>query len=155
MVRTLSITPLVFAVTATLVIVPAFSQTPVNTTVDNIAIRGYNPVAYFQEGAARQGSASFEYVWNDVTWHFASPENLERFQGDPERYAPQFGGYCAWAASQGYVADIDPDAWTVHEGRLYLNFSSGIRRRFMRDIEDNIEAAERNWPTLAADIKPR
>ena len=133
----------------------AAAQTPINAPTDNVAIQGYDPVAYFQEGAARQGSANFRYTWNDVAWHFVSQENVERFRSDPERYAPQFGGYCAWAASQGYVAGIDPNAWTVHDGRLYLNFSSGVRRRFMRGIEDNIRAAERNWPALAADISGR
>ncbi len=150
--RVASIVMAVSVVMTAMVVTPAVAQTPINAGDDSVAIHGYDPVAYFQEGAARQGSTSFQYEWNDVTWHFASAENMERFQEDPERYAPQFGGYCAWAASQGYIAGIDPNAWTVHNGRLYLNFSAGVRRRFLRGIESNIRAAERNWPVLAADI---
>lgn len=153
--RTTAFISVVFIALTVAIATNAAAQTPINAPADNVAIRGYDPVAYFQDGAAREGSADFRYTWNDVTWHFASTENLESFRADPERYAPQFGGYCAWAASQGYVADVDPNAWTVHEGRLYLNFSSGVRRRFMRGIEGNIRAAERNWPALAADISGR
>lgn len=117
-----------------------------------VAIQGYDPVAYFQAGEPQRGSMEHATEWGGATWYFASAENLELFESDPERYAPQFGGYCAWAAAQGYVAGIDPRAWTIHEGMLYLNFSQGVKRRFERDLSGHIASAERNWPGLAAGL---
>ena len=71
-----------------------------------------------------------------------------RFAGDPEKYAPRFGGYCAWAVSQGYTASIDPEAWTVHKGKLYLNYSIGVRDEWAQDIPGNIAKGENNWPKV-------
>ena len=112
------------------------------------AINGYDPVAYFTEGAPVEGSANFSTEWNGATWNFASAENLSTFEADPEAYAPQFGGYCAYAVARGYTAKTDPDAWTVHNGKLYLNFSKGIRRRWLRDVDAEIVNGEANWPSV-------
>lgn len=110
------------------------------------ALDGHDPVAYFTEGAPREGSAEFVHEWQGAQWRFASAENLARFRAQPERYAPQFGGYCAWAVSRGYTADVDPEAFRVVNGRLYLNYSKSVQRRWEQDVPGNISKAEANWP---------
>lgn len=115
---------------------------------DGVAIRGTDPVAYFTEGRPVEGSAEHAAEWNGATWHFASAENRETFLADPEAYAPQFGGFCAWAVAEGYTASIDPEAWAIVDGRLYLNYSRRIQRRWERDIPGNISRGEVNWPGL-------
>jgi YHS domain-containing protein len=80
---------------------------------NNVAIKGTDPVAYFTESQAMEGSEEFTYEWNGATWHFTSADNRDLFSANPEKYAPQYGGHCAWAAAQGYVADIDPTAWSI------------------------------------------
>jgi len=112
------------------------------------AIRGTDPVAYFTLGKPQQGRAKFEYVWNHVTWRFANAENRDQFAASPEQYAPQYGGFCAWAVSQGYTAPIDPQAWRIVDGKLYLNYSPGVQRRWERDIPGNIAKADANWPDV-------
>lgn len=127
---------------------PALAAEPMVFAVDGIAIRGTDPVAFFTQMGPVQGSAEHAVMWNGTTWHFASAQNLETFMADPEAYAPQYGGYCAYAASQGYVASSVPEAWTVYEGKLYLNFSLGVRRRWERDIPGHIAMADDNWPAV-------
>lgn len=117
-------------------------------TEDGVAIRGHDPVAYFTEGRPVPGSAEFAAEWNNATWHFASAANRATFLADPEAYAPQFGGFCSWAVAEGYTASIDPEAWRIVDGRLYLNYSRRIQRRWERDIPGNISRAEANWPGL-------
>jgi YHS domain-containing protein len=122
--------------------------TPVNVTSENIAIKGYDPVAYFTDQKPVKGSTSFEYLWHGATWRFASAEHLDRFRADPEKYAPKYGGYCAYAVSQGKIVDIDPEAWTVFEGRLYLNVSKDVRRLWEKDKKEYIRKADENWPRM-------
>lgn len=121
--------------------------------VDNsgLAIRGTDPVAYFTQGGPVTGSAEFVYTWSNATWQFASAENRELFVANPEQYAPQYGGFCAWAVSQGYTAAIDPNAWKIVNGKLYLNYSRGVQRRWERDIPGNISQGNVNWPSVLAD----
>lgn len=113
-----------------------------------LAIRGYDPVAYFAEGRPRRGDPSISAEWVGATWHFASAANRDRFMSDPEGHMPQFGGFCAWAVARGYTAPIDPDAWQIVDGRLYLNYSQSVQRRWQRDIPGFIARAEANWPAL-------
>lgn len=113
-----------------------------------IAINGTDAVAYFTEGRPVLGSADHAVDWNGATWRFATAENAARFAAAPEDFAPQFGGYCAWAVAQGYTASTDPDAWTIHDGRLYLNFNRRIRRRWERDVDGNIARGVANWPAV-------
>ena len=112
---------------------------------DGIAIRGTDPVAYFKESKAVQGSSEFEYEWMGVKWQFSSAENRDLFASNPEEYAPQYGGYCAWAVSQGYTASIDPQAWKIVDGKLYLNYSQDVQKRWSKDIPGNIAKADANW----------
>ena len=113
---------------------------------NGIAVDSSDVVAYFTEGKPVKGSAEFTHGWNGVTWHFATVENRDAFAADPEAYAPQYGGYCAWAVSQGYTASTIPDAWRVVDGKLYLNFSRRIQRRWERDIPARIAEGDANWP---------
>lgn len=115
---------------------------------DSVAIKGTDPVAYFTESQAIQGNADFAYEWNDAIWHFASAENRDLFSANPEKYAPKYGGYCAWAASQGYTADIDPEAWTIVDGSLYLNFNKKIQERWEKDIPGFISDADSKWESV-------
>jgi YHS domain-containing protein len=115
---------------------------------DSVAIRSYDPVAYFTDGAPVKGEPQFRHEWNGVAWHFANRENLERFQADPDRYAPQFGGFCAFGMSRGYKVGTDPAAFTIHKGKLYLNYSLPVRATWLKDTDAYIDKAEANWTTL-------
>lgn len=129
-------------------VLPRFAQAETISVFaeDGIAINGYDPVAYFTEGKPVRGDASITSEWDGALLRFASVENKELFDADPEAYAPRYGGYCAYAVSQGYTASTDPDAWTIHEGRLYLNYSKRVRRIWLKDVTGHIAAADRNWP---------
>ena len=117
-------------------------------THSGFAIGGYDPVAYHDKGEALKGSPPFSYQWRGATWLFSSTENLARFQADPERYAPQYGGYCAYAVSQGHTASIDPEAWKIVNGKLYLNYSKSVKSKWEQDVPGNIRKADMNWPGL-------
>lgn len=116
------------------------------TDNNGVAIRGTDPVAYFTEGQPVQGSAEFEYEWQGATWRFSSAEHRDLFAAAPEEYAPQYGGFCAWAVSQGYTAPVDPNAWKIVDGKLYLNVNRGVQQRWERDIPGHIARADANWP---------
>ncbi len=124
----------------------AFAKPPVFETRAG-AIRGYDAVAYFTESKPVRGNKDYVVEWNGARWYFASAENRDRFKADPENYAPQYGGYCAWAVANGYTASTDPDAWTVVNGKLYLNYSLGVQQQWAEDILGNIVKANKNWPS--------
>lgn len=124
---------------------------PINTNFRGVAVKGYDVVAYFQQSKPVKGNKSFTFKWKNATWYFSSAANLEAFKSDPERYAPQFGGYCAWAVSQGYTANIDPEAWRIVDGKLYLNYDRKIQAKWELDITGNIEKAQTNWPKILAE----
>ena len=128
--------------------------TPVNVDASGVAVRGYDPVAYFTDGKAVPGQASLEFTWNGARWRFASAANREAFAKAPERYAPQFGGYCSWAVSRNYTATIDPQAFTIVDGRLYLNYSTDVQARWRTDRDANIAKGHQNWPGLVAKAAP-
>lgn len=115
---------------------------------DGVAIDGTDAVAYFTEGKPVAGSPEFSHDWMGATWHFSTAENRDAFAADPEAYAPQYGGYCAYAVSEGYTASTVPEAWKIVDGKLYLNFSRRIQRRWERDIPGRIESANANWPSV-------
>ena len=146
---------LIVAVTAGLLILagPALAGGLINTTfLGDTAIEGYDPVAYFTEGKPIEGSSAHTYQWNGATWKFASRENRDAFAASPRKFAPQYGGYCAWAVAEGSTAGIDPDAWRVVDGKLYLNYSKSIQKRWARDIPGNIAKGDANWPKIAAEL---
>lgn len=113
---------------------------------DGIAVDGSDVVAYFTEGAPTPGSDEFTHDWKGVTWQFANAANRDAFAADPERFAPQYGGFCAWAVSEGYTASTTPEAWKIVDDKLYLNYSKRIQRRWERDIPARIASADANWP---------
>ena len=112
------------------------------------AIKGYDTVAYFTQGKATKGDGDFTYEWNGGKWYFSTEQNLQEFIQNPEKYAPQYGGYCAWASSNGYTAKIDQYAWHIHDGKLYLNYSKSVQSTWQNDIPGNIAKADSNWPHL-------
>ncbi len=114
--------------------------------VPGVAVGGYDPVAYFKDGAPKDGSDAFTTEWQGVTWRFSSAENLAAFQQAPQSFAPQYGGYCAYAVSKGATAKGEPLAWTIADGKLYLNYSEAVRETWRQDIPGNIEKANGNWP---------
>ncbi len=127
----------------------ARAEKPVNTTLFGVAIKGYDPVAFFTDGKPLKGDAKFAHEWNGATWHFASAAHRDAFKASPEKYAPQFGGYCAWAVSQNSTASVDPEnAWKLVDGKLYLNYSRDVQKKWETDIPGNIAKAEQNWPKL-------
>ena len=126
----------------------ALALEPVYKNQENVAIHGYDPVAYHLAGRAVAGDGAHSFVWNDATWYFLDAGNRERFASEPERWAPRYGGYCAWAVANNYVASIDPEAWSIVEENLYLNYSKSVRARWERDIPGNIQHADKNWPEL-------
>ena len=110
------------------------------------ALEGYDAVAYFTEGGAVRGSSSYKARWGGVEWLFSSAKNRETFLGSPARYAPQFGGYCAYGVSQGYTVRGDPEQWNVYRGKLYVNYSAGVRRQWEARKESYIRQARGRWP---------
>ena len=115
---------------------------------DGLAAGGYDVTAYFTEGKAVRGSAKHELMLQGVTWRFASAESKVKFQANPYAYAPQFGGYCAWAVSQGYLASGDPEQWKIVDGKLYLNFNARAKELWEADQAAAIERGKANWPTV-------
>ena len=115
-----------------------------------VAIQGYDPVAYVTEGAAVGGDAGITAKHDGATYQFASAANRDTFLSDPARYAPQYGGFCAYAVSKGYTAPIDPQAFSVVDNKLYLNFSKSVRGLWSEDIPGNIKKGDANWPKLSA-----
>ena len=118
------------------------------STFSSLAVSGYDPVAYFREGKPVKGGDEFKTSWKGATWKFSSAANRDAFQTNPEAYAPQYGGYCAWAVSQGYTASSDPEAWHIENGKLYLNYSKSVQSRWKQDVPGNIEKGDNNWPKV-------
>src|SRR5712692_1091544 len=109
-------------------------------------LKGYDPVAYFTVGQPTPGVDQYAYRWKGLTYRFASAENLERFRTDPEKYLPQYGGYCAYAMSINRIADIDPSRWAIVDGKLYLNNNYLSYHLWSLNKSMNIASADRNWP---------
>ena len=114
---------------------------------DGVAANGYDVVAYF-DGEAVRGLPDFSIEYRDALWYFETPENAAKFQRDPERYEPKYGGYCAYGVSQGYLVGTDPEAWSVVGDTLYLNYNATIRTRWLADQADYIAIADKHWPRL-------
>lgn len=121
---------------------------PVNHNRRGVAIQGYDPIAYFTDSKPVKGDAKFNFMWQGSTWRFASAEHRDLFAQNPERYAPQYGGYCAYGVSNGHTVDIDPEAWKIIEGKLYLNYSKSVQQQFLQDPAGRIKLADQNWPSL-------
>ena len=118
-----------------------------------VAIDGADPVAYFTDGKPVEGKKEFSAEWNGATWRFASAEHRDMFLADPQKYVPQYGGYCAFAVAQGDTASTEPENWRIVDGKLYLNYSSSVQKDWETDIAGFIAKADANWPKLEADLK--
>jgi YHS domain-containing protein len=113
-----------------------------------LALDGHDAVAYFTTGKPVRGAAAHAVTWNGATWHFASPDNKAAFEAKPEAFVPRYGGYCAWAVSQGYTAKGDPNHWRIVDGKLYLNYNASVQKSWERDIPGHVSKADKNWPTV-------
>ncbi len=120
----------------------------VNLDKQNMALGGYDPVAYFTLGKATAGKTEFSAVHEGATYRFASAAHRDTFVATPARYLPQYGGYCAYAASQGYKADADPKAWHVIDGRLFVNYNASVAKSWTAKAADYIKAGDANWPRV-------
>lgn len=120
----------------------------VYTSADNVAIHGYDPVAYFTESRPVKGDPAIEEEWQGARWQFASTENRALFTADPDQYAPRYGGFCAGGMSLGRKAPIDPEAWVIVDGKLFLGGSSGAIDYFTTDGGDRMAKADTNWEQL-------
>jgi YHS domain-containing protein len=129
---------------------PAYAdEAPVYTSfLSRVAVSGYDPVAYFTDGRPVRGSQQFSTTYQGYEYRFASAAHRDAFRAAPARYLPQYGGYCAWAVSQGYTASADPTNWRIVDGRLYLNYNDEIQRRWEQDIPGHIRNANANWPSV-------
>ncbi len=115
-------------------------------TSSGIALHGYDPVSYFEDGAAVQGQASFTFEWRDAVWQFSSADNKERFAASPDQFAPQFGGFCAFAISKGFTADPALDAWHIEGESLYVFADKNVRDEWVATLADgSLERSRENW----------
>ena len=115
---------------------------------EGVAVKGYDVVAYFTDGKPAKGSAEFSYKWQGATWQFGSAEHRDTFIKEPAKYAPKYGGYCAFAVSQGNIVDIDPNQWKIVGGKLYLNANPLSQSLWARDPEGHIKKGDANWPLI-------
>jgi hypothetical protein len=128
---------------------PASSKEPLYRS-DGLAVSGYDVVAYFNDGRPVEGRPEYATEWSGARWRFATAANRDAFVAGPTRYAPQYGGYCAYAVSKGYTASADPIVWRIVDGRLYLNYSKSVQRLWEQDIPGHIANANGNWPAVLA-----
>jgi YHS domain-containing protein len=128
-------------------------QTPGSINASGgVAVQGYDVVSYTAGQKAEKGSRAFSHDWRGVSWHFVSAEHRDRFAQAPEQFAPQFGGFCAYGVSRGYAVDVDPEAFAVVDGKLYLNYSKRVQRTWNDDRAGYIAKARQNWPKVSADL---
>ena len=136
---------IILSAAVTLFAACSFAQKSQVFIKDGYAVNGYDVVAYFKENKSVQGRKAFLYQWHDANWLFSSKENLETFSHDPEKYAPQFGGYCAYGVSEGHKASTYPDAFTIVDNKLYLNYNKDVLQLWRKDISGRIKKGEENW----------
>lgn len=151
--RFLSTTMLAAAATAAALHWPALaydanSPSDLNVDANGLALKGYDPVAYFNASAPAQGQSQFSAKHQGATYWFVSAANRDAFVADPGKYAPAFGGFCAMGVALEKKLDVDPQAWRVVDGKLYLNVNKDVQKRWLDDVPGNVATANKNWPTL-------
>ena len=120
---------------------------------DGYAIHGYDPVSYFTGGKPQKGIVDFSADWKQATWLFSSAQNRDLFKQSPEQYAPQYGGWCAYGMAEGYAAETDPlKAWTIHDGKLYLNWDLEVSSEWKQDLEGYLLKSENHWPEVQGQL---
>lgn len=112
------------------------------------AIHGYDPVAYFKESKPVKGDKKYTLSWKSANWYFANLQNLEAFKANPVTYAPQYGGYCAYGLANGHKATTDPDAWSISDGKLYLNYDKDVQAKWKMKQAEYIQTADKIWPGI-------
>ncbi len=160
MIRVLRAMPALFVALALLIsVTAAHAAEPINTLEkkgffsykpSGIAIRGYDPVAYFTQGGPTEGSEQFSYEWEGAVWHFSSQEHLDLFTAEPTRYAPQYGGYCAYGVAVDALVKIEPEFWAIIDDKLYLNYSDKFQKLWEKDPEGYIVTADEKFSDLLA-----
>ena len=129
------------------------SPAPVNLSQGDLAIQGYDPVAYFTESAPVKGSPEFTASHEGATYRFASAANRDAFAADPARYAPAYGGFCAFGLAYGQKVDVDPEAFAVVDDTLYLNVNKDVQKRWQADVPGFVAEADGYWPQIK-DVAP-
>lgn len=114
--------------------------------LSSAAVGGYDTVAYFTVGRPVKGSGKYKTRWKGADWYFSSAQNLAKFKASPEKYAPQYGGYCAYGVSQGYAVKGDPLLWKIVNGKLYLNINRQVVKIWSKDIPGYVTKATAKWP---------
>ncbi|AYO22949.1 MULTISPECIES: YHS domain-containing (seleno)protein [Vibrio] len=115
---------------------------------NDLAIKGYDPVAYFTDNGPAQGKAQYSATYNNAIYHFVNAANRDQFKADPQAYAPQYGGYCAFGVAMGKKFETDPEAWKIEGGKLYLNLDKSVQKRWLEDTQGFIQDANTNWTTI-------
>jgi len=139
-----------FALILSLMSFSVFAEAPIYTGFfSNKALDGYDTVAYFTDGKPVKGDKQWQTEYQGADWYFASQENLNKFKADPQAYAPQYGGYCAWAVSaKNDFAPADPNQWAIVDGKLYLNYNAEVKAWWDDDRHGHITQGDQNWPAL-------
>jgi YHS domain-containing protein len=124
------------------------AQQPEIFSTDAGAIAGYDPVAFFKEGKAVPGKKELTTSWNGADWHFSSSENLTLFEREPAKYAPQYGGYCAYGTAAGHKSPTLAETWTIVNDKLYFNYNPKVKKLWNENQKALIETADNNWPVV-------
>lgn len=149
----------ILALSSLVLSLPAIAAEPINTLEKSgffgfkpsgVAIRGYDTVAYFTQGGPAKGLKQFSTEWQGATWRFSSQENLDLFVEDPVKYAPQYGGYCAYGVANDALVKIEPELWSIVDDKLYLNFNKKFDNAFKKDLAGYIAAADKKFEGLLA-----
>ncbi|TAD85738.1 MAG: YHS domain protein [Bacteroidetes bacterium] len=143
-------TLVMIAIAITFSLITLAQKSPVFAT-DGIAIRGYDPVAFFKSSEAQKGAEVHEYSWQGAKWRFATAANRDSFALNPEKYAPQYGGYCAFGCMQGHKAPTQVDTWTILDGKLYFNYNQKVKELWSKDKKGYIAKADEQWPKVKED----
>jgi len=126
----------------------AVAQSGTPTSGSRLALDGYDPISYFDPGSPEKGSPQFSFAFDDAVYWFKSADHLAKFVTDPERYAPQYGGYCAYGTSQGHKAPTEVETWTIVDGKLYFNYNAKVKEMWLKDQKAYIEKADKTWPEI-------
>ncbi len=122
------------------------------TKRSDIALAGYDTVSFFLDESPEKGNKKWQTEFRNAVWYFRSEKNLNLFKDNPKKYAPAYGGYCAWAMNDGKLAPGKPKYWDIIDGRLYLNFSASTRRKFLAEVESMIKNADSKWPGIETEL---
>ena len=131
-------------------VMPGLGQTKnlLNVDKNGVALQGYDPVAFFTENKPVKGKTEFRSVYRGATYYFASAEDKARFDKEPAKHEPAYGGFCAYGVSRNKLVEVDPEAFQIVDGRLLLQYSKGVRNEFNKDTQGNLTKANANWPAL-------